>query len=129
MHGSLGSAEKSDRAVGKPEYETLAMLLGFAVYLPGYLIAIQYGFSEFVWGRFLLVALGYWFCTFIFSRRSRMTSVLESAGFAAKVTFASAPLLLPFTVVWDIVALRKYGCLYISALAGSVCTWYFVMLR
>ena len=82
----VGVSGEIYRAVGKPKYDPFVMLLGFAVYLPGYLIAIQYGFSEFVWTRFLLVVLGYWLCTFIFSRRSTMTSVWESAGFAAKVT-------------------------------------------
>ena len=70
------------------------MLLSFAVYFPAYLVAIQSGFAEFVWTRFLLVAWGIGVHLY-FLNKVAMKSVWRSAGFAVKVTLASAPLLLP----------------------------------
>ncbi len=74
----VGVSGEIYRAVGKPKYETLAMLLGFAVYLPGYIFAIQYGFTEFVWTRFLLVSWGIALHLY-FLNRVGMISVWESA--------------------------------------------------
>ena len=90
----VGVSGEIYRAVGKPNYESLAMLLSFAVYFPAYLAAIHIGFTEFVWTRFLLVGWGIGLQLY-FLHKVAMKSVWSSAGFAVKVTLASAPLLLP----------------------------------
>ena len=61
------------RAIGKPSYETVVTSLTLLIYLTGYFISINYGFTAFVWTRFFFSIRSYvypylfWvaFCQFI----------------------------------------------------------------
>jgi O-antigen/teichoic acid export membrane protein len=45
------------RAAGKPNYETIPMLIGVAVFLPAYLLSISYGLEAFLLTRLTIVTI------------------------------------------------------------------------
>ncbi|MGB5718542.1 MAG: lipopolysaccharide biosynthesis protein [Gammaproteobacteria bacterium] len=122
----VGVSGEIYRAVGKPKYESVAMLLSFAVYFPAYLVAIESGFTEFVWTRFLLVAWGIGLHLY-FLNKVAMKSVWGSAVFAVKITLASTPLLLP-AMFPELMASTDNTVIRIVAVA-AVLALVFAMLR
>jgi PST family polysaccharide transporter len=50
----VGANGEVYRAIGKPSYETVVNSISLFIYLPAYIISIQYGFETFIWTRFAL---------------------------------------------------------------------------
>ncbi len=50
----VGVNGEAYRSIGAPSQETKIVTLAFSFYLVGYFISIQYGFTSFIWTRFLL---------------------------------------------------------------------------
>jgi hypothetical protein len=53
----VGASGEVFRAIGRPQIETLVMVSMIAVYLLGYIVAIQYGLVVFLIVRFFLVCI------------------------------------------------------------------------
>jgi PST family polysaccharide transporter len=95
----VGVNAEAYRAIAKPHFETAAMLLGFAVYLPVYVLFARAGLTEFLWARF---AVTFWGIAvqLYFVRRAIDLDIAELLRFAGLLVLASCPILALAFVDW-----------------------------